>query len=401
MFQALVLTSCGGASTGTSGTPGGNPPVVNYTTIVVDAGPPAVNAVNTPYISVTLCAPGSTTACQTIDHVLVDTGSSGFRVLAAALGNGLTPAQMSTRTDASGNAVVECTQFVDGYTWGPVKGADLKVAGETAANLTIQVIGDPQYPAALAPANCVSVPNGEEDTVLKFGANGVLGIGNYLQDCGPFCATGVQDGSAYSACSPVPVSCHPVAVALAEQVTNPVAMFASDNNGVLVQLPQVSASGTTTVTGTLIFGIGTQTNNALHSATIFALNAAYGTFITNFAGSQLNNSFLDTGTNGNFFPDSSIAVCQDQPDFFCPSSDLSLSGEIQGTNGTLAQVKFEVSNADTMPAIDDVEPALAGPATASTMSTFVWGLPFFLGRNVYIGFENATIGGVQGPVVAF
>jgi hypothetical protein len=55
----------------------------NQIPVVVDAGPTR-SSFNRPYVSVTLCAPG-TTNCQTIDHLLVDTGSSGIRVLASVL----------------------------------------------------------------------------------------------------------------------------------------------------------------------------------------------------------------------------------------------------------------------------------------------------------------------------
>ena len=40
-------------------------------------------AVNILYVNVTICAPGSTTNCQTIDHVQVDTGSQGLRILSS------------------------------------------------------------------------------------------------------------------------------------------------------------------------------------------------------------------------------------------------------------------------------------------------------------------------------
>ncbi|MGC8507200.1 MAG: DUF3443 family protein, partial [Thiomonas sp.] len=39
---------------------------------------------NSPYVSVTVCAPGSST-CQTIPDVLVDTGSAGLRLFSGAL----------------------------------------------------------------------------------------------------------------------------------------------------------------------------------------------------------------------------------------------------------------------------------------------------------------------------
>jgi hypothetical protein len=407
VLTGAVLAGCGGGGGSDGGglgaAGGGGTPVSNQAPLVVDAGPPQVDAINTLYATVTLCAPGSTTACQTIDHVQVDTGSTGFRVLAAALGQGVTSAQLTQVADANGNALVECVQFIDGYSWGPVKLADVKIAGETARSLAIQVIGDPAYPSSLIPGACVNIPNGEEDTVRQLGANGILGIGNYLQDCGPFCAqAGAQTGDAYNLCNTAtPASCQPVAVALGQQVTNPVFLFGSDNNGVLIQLPTVAAAGATGSSGTLVFGVGTQPDNALGSATVYALDPNYGTLLTVYSGVQLGQSVVDSGSNGNYFPDASIAVCTDQSSFYCPAAPLSLTAQLEGTNGKIATVPFTVSNADALAASITAAPGLAGPAGSSAPSTFDWGLPFFYGRSVYIGFETATIGGVQGPLIAF
>ena len=92
----LLLAACGGSGGGassggssSSSSSGGTPPpaLTNFTTVTVDAGPAALNvgadaytATNVPYVTVTVCAPGSTTNCQTIDHVLLDTGSVGLRL---------------------------------------------------------------------------------------------------------------------------------------------------------------------------------------------------------------------------------------------------------------------------------------------------------------------------------
>ncbi len=62
-------------------------------------------------------------------------------------------------------------------------------------------------------------------------------------------------------------------VPLANQVWNPVTLFTQDNNGVLVSLPSIPEGGQATVSGSLIFGIGTQTNNALGSAQVYAADA--------------------------------------------------------------------------------------------------------------------------------
>ena len=58
----------------------------NVLPIIVDGGPPGIAPyyVNGLFTSVRVCVPGSTTQCQTIDHVLVDTGSVGLRLLSVA-----------------------------------------------------------------------------------------------------------------------------------------------------------------------------------------------------------------------------------------------------------------------------------------------------------------------------
>ena len=187
-----VLVACGGKGSTLSGGGSTNqiaPPGSNVATVVVNAGP-AGNDVNTLFTSVTICVPGSTTSCQTIDDIEIDTGSSGFRVLASALNLSL-----PTVTDTVGNNLLECTQFVDGESWGPIATADLTVASETAASLPIQVIGDTNF--APIPTACSSIGT-VEDTVSSFGANGILGIGVFTQDCGVACTTAPANGVYYA-----------------------------------------------------------------------------------------------------------------------------------------------------------------------------------------------------------
>src|SRR5579883_1339802 len=123
-------------ATGTAATPAA---LTNFATITVDggpaqlhAGPNGYTADNTPYVSVTLCAPGSTTNCQTIDHVLVDTGSVGLRIFASVINASLLSA-LSSETDAYSNAIGSCYGFVDGYMFGSVRQANFQIGGETVA----------------------------------------------------------------------------------------------------------------------------------------------------------------------------------------------------------------------------------------------------------------------------
>ena len=404
LISGLSLFALGGCNGNSSASNGGPPPpgpVINTAPLISSTGPSGDPVVNLLYVTITLCAPGSTTLCQTIDHVQVDTGSTGLRILASALGAGLNSTQLPQVADSAGHAVVECAQFADGFSWGPIKQVDLTIAGEVARSLTVQVIGDPAYESAI-PRACTSPVNVEEDTIAAFGANGILGVGNFLQDCGEACAEGTQSGSNYNVCSGSPVACAPYTIAVAEQVRNPVTLFATDNNGVLIKMPSVADSGAADVAGSLIFGIDTQSDNSLGLATVYQLQPN-GTFTTTLGNSvatgTLSDSFIDSGSNGYFFP-SSIPECLNAAYFYCPSSPLDLTATITGTNGATSLVKFSIGSAAALTDANTTNPHLGGPGVFDGTS-FDWGLPFFLGRPVFVAIEGTSLKGVPGPSVAF
>jgi hypothetical protein len=377
----------------------------NALAVVIDAGPASLvssnqTAANTLFASVTLCTPGSTSACQTIDHVQVDTGSVGLRILSQVLTGAAAPATL--HDPATGLPLLECVQFVDGYTWGSVVVADVVIGGRTVKNLHVNLIGDAAAGAApTGTSGCVSGP--AENTVAQFGANGVLGVGNWLQDCGAYCASVPAPAQNYYVCPNG--QCQPTTVALNNQLQNPVAMFASDNNGIVVTLPSVAAPGAVTVNGTLYFGVATQANNAPGAATFFTLDGS-GNLITTFAGSSLNASFIDSGSNAYFF-NSSITVCTSKTaqGFDCPASATAETATIRGLNGAALSVNFTVDNADTLFALGNYAafPTLAGPNAAPNgqSSSFDWGLPFFFGRSVYVLFEGSSVNSTSGPAIAF
>jgi hypothetical protein len=382
------------------------PAAENALALVVDAGPAELNraglgAVNTAFASVTLCTPG-TGSCQTIDHIAIDTGSVGLRILSSALTAAVAPRPVTD--PASGSPLRECVQFADGYTWGSVATADVQIGNRKLSSLPLNLIGDSA--AGPAPPSCVSGP--AENTVASFGSNGVLGVGNFLQDCGANCVSNAIPGG-YYVCSGggTGSACSPTKVTLDRQVPNPVAVMGNDNNGVLIQLSAVPEPGAATTTGSLVFGIGTQANNSLSSARLFTLDAV-GTFVTNFEGAS-TIGFIDSGSNAYFFPTQTLPTCADAPDFYCPMSGASptsvpKSATIVGRNGVSATVGFTVDNADQVFAQNFAAlPGLAG--TTSVLGglggTFDWGLPFFYGRNVYLLFEQRTVGGTAGPAVGF
>jgi hypothetical protein len=360
----------------------------NVQPITVNSGP-AGKYKNGVFTSLTVCVPGTST-CQTIDGVLVDTGSTGLRLLSSALTVSL-PQQKAS----DGNPVVECLPFVIGHTWGPVQTADIQISGEKASAVPIQILSDTDFSA---PGDC-SAEGPPEDTLDSLSANGILGVGNLAQDCGSACATnGASNPRLYYEC---PSSgCSVTGESLSQQVQNPVALFPTDNNGVIIELPAVTAPQST-LSGSLVFGIGTQSNNSLNGATVYTLDQN-GNFTTRYNNQSYNQSFLDSGSNALFFLTSSatgIPDCSDAPFFYCPTSTQNLLATNQGSNGTSGQVKFSVANADNLfkgnaTAFDD----LAGP---NPLDGFDWGLPFFFGRNVYTAIEGKSTPGGSGPYWAY
>src|SRR5579863_494089 len=130
-----------GNGSGSSRTPAAatSAPVNNVQPVSVDYGPttsghlaPYPNAL---FTTVTVCVPGTST-CQNIDHVLVDTGSVGLRLLSSQV-----TLTLPFTKDASANLIGNCVQYANlTYQWGPVAKADVKMAGEVASSIPIQIV---------------------------------------------------------------------------------------------------------------------------------------------------------------------------------------------------------------------------------------------------------------------
>src|SRR4029077_11454568 len=217
-----------------------------------------------------------------------------------------------------------------GSSFGPLATADIQMptSGKTAANVSVQVIGAPGY---TVPSGCPGTP---ENSVTAFGANGILGVGPFAQDCGPACADTVNFPTGwYYTCSN-PATCAAASATTAQQLQNPVTLFSTDNNGVIVELPSPPAGGTASLTGgALVFGIDTENNNALGSATVLLIDGVTGFVQASFNGSVGLNAALDSGSNANFINDSSIPACTAAVGFYCPPSTGSLTSPLQSAGG--------------------------------------------------------------------
>lgn len=422
----LAVAACGGgggggtsAGTGGATTPAAPaaPALTNFASLVVDDGPAALatgpngyRSDDVAFVSVTLCVPGTTT-CQTIDHVAVDTGSVGLRILQSALSPAL-QAGLPAQLDAQSNPVGECFGFVDGYTFGSVRQADFQVGGEKVAGLALHVVADGGRFAAV-PAACSAGGGNNLTTVQGLGSNGILGIGVTATDCGASCAAAGSTAAAVyydcpaAGCGNV-IARAALTAAPFEQLPNPVAAMAVDNNGTVFSLPSLPSGGAASVTGTLYFGIGTQTNNGLGAATVLTTSPS-GLLTVVYKAQSLTQSYIDSGSNAYFFTDSGIAQCTGTTiaGFYCPATPLTLAPVIEGRNGLSAAPGLPLYNARTLFQTGFAAlPGIGADPTANdnftaTPRSFDLGLPFFFGRTVFIAIAGRPAGGSIGPFFAF
>jgi len=364
----------------------------NAIPLAVDGGPTGLQRAdfNMPFTSVTVCSPG-TDNCQTIDHVLVDTGSTGLRLLAAGPAGGVLTLPLTPTLDAgNGNPVYECATFVSGYLWGPVAKADVLTladgSGEQASYVGIQIVGLPGE--ATTPGACQN--SGVDASNLQaLGANGILGVSSDQSDCPGMCYFTCGNSACVSS--------------LGEYVTQPVFSFAQDNQGVVIQLPPVAPPGTSTLTGSMLFGINSQGNNNLGKAIALQPDIS-----STYMGVNYSGTIFDTGSGGYYFLTSRILggqmpTCNSMSGFYCPANTQIFTATNNGSNNVSSAVTFSVDNANTLfqNASFAVFPTLAGEWPLSP-PLFDFGLPFFYGRSVFIALPvpipNTTL---VGPFVAY
>jgi len=381
----MVLLGCG--SSGSSGPPGtSGPSGPNVLAITVNpASASLCTFANALCTQVTICQP-NTSNCQTITDVLVDTGSSGLRIFASTVTITLPSSTMG-----------ECLYFGSATDWGRVQSADVVLGGEPSVFVPIHVI-DPtfagQYTSGGQPASNVCGVAVVDSSPSQVGFNGILGVGLF-----PF------DSGFYYNCASLP--CTAVAVAPSQQIQNPVGLLPVDNNGVIVTLPPVPASGSPAVTGSLILGIGTESNNQPSGVTVLPTNSL-GQIVTRFhpmpSVSTQNVGIIDSGSSVLFFSDSllSIPLCPGSLSFlYCPVSPLNFSAvntELSGAPSSL--VSFQI--VDPRPLLQSGNAAIStigGPAFSP--GVFDWGLPFFFGRTVYVGLSGKTSVLGPGPIWAY
>jgi hypothetical protein len=380
----------------------------NSTQVVVDGfpcavagGAGAVNAPQVPYVSVKICAPGSTTNCQIIDHIILDTGSTGLRIAASALSSALkVGAGLTVASNAASTTLTECETYVDSFVYGPVVTADVYIAGKSALGTTMQIFGDTDF---AVPSACSSNAGTETDTVQTFGGNGLLGVNFNTFDYSKY--FNCNNGS-LSTCTEVTYN------TFQGWLPSIVTQFAADNNGVVITMPKVGASGSlTAVVGALYFGVGTQANNTPSSTTpVLALqndganDPTFGTFAVQVAGTGTwTSAYIDSGTDTVYFDDpadTALIACPSKEyysGFYCPTSpqNIGFSYANFGTTTSLATVSMSVTSPLLFNAnIVAFDNAAGSTGTSTTLNSEVaLGLSTFFGHTNYFLFSGKTAPG--------
>ena len=403
--MACLLASCGGGGSSSAPTaPSVSGPSVsgaNVQALRVGSGPAglSIRVVNMLYTSVRLCVPGTQT-CQTIDHILVDTGSTGLRLL-----NSVVTLPLPT-VQEGGKDLYNCVQFLDQrYMWGPVVSADLHMGGpqldgEKAPNLRIQLTGSGSAPTA--PSVCAGTGSSLADSVNTLGANGILGVGPSPQDCGVGCETNAANGYYHVDLGGGAVT--GTTLNRSAQLQQPVSQFAVNRNGTVISLPNLATTGAASVTGVMVFGIGTQANNTPGTTVHVLAPKANGYFSTAFQGRTLSKGFIDSGSNGWFFgADDSLSppTCANATPWYCPTTSQTLQTVNRGLSDAPSTVNFSIGNAEQLFFNPDIYAFSNLGGDVGDDTVFGFGLPFFYGRQVYTAIDGQSTPLGTGPYVAY
>ncbi|WP_455289939.1 DUF3443 family protein [Cupriavidus necator] len=400
VLASVMITACGGgggdvspsssAAASSSTSVASSSPTNALPTIegVIPAGSNVLKVtvtpsyVNGPMASITICEPG-TANCRTIDNMLIDTGSVGVRVKASVLAGLLLPAVLND----AGYPAAECLTFASATVWGAVRSADVQMAGEVARNLPLQVTSDPSIPSGDA-SGCPAQAG-------LAGENGIIGIGYNAQDCGFACTVTTNR---YYSCPPGKSSCSQYKMTLGTQVANPIMAFNSpNNNGVIFSMPSIPDGGAAKVTGTLIFGIGTQANNTVGGLTVLPVSQV-GTLSVILDGIAYPKSKVDSGTNYSLLPDPSLPTCT-SGGYFCPPTTTARALVVQGANSAVTK--------ETSLTIVNRSSQMSGAGASNVVHYYdlgkqsaLLGLSFFYGKTIAFGMNGANTSVGVGPFVA-
>jgi hypothetical protein len=330
----------------------------------------------------------------------------------------------------------ECFPFVIGGLWGANAQAVVGMGRQMTSPVAVQLIEDETDPtkAIQSPDDCTKKADGKIlRSASDLGSNGILGVGSTNIDCGAVCLEGSYAANStfvqYYGCLPGAIAigkCDTSAKVDANlQVSNPIFAFGDNrfNNGLLLVMPTVTNPGAATASGELIFGVDTispgsslLSDNTVPSATKKVMLGVDTSKMDSYLNitTQLNlgpttqifnGSYLDTGTNGLFFNDSSntIPTCLNST-WYCPKTILTLNAVLSDGGSTLlnqVNLQFQVGNAEALFSTSNTAFGNASGAAPIGSTDFAWGMPFFYGKRVYMSIWDITRFGSAGPWYAW
>jgi hypothetical protein len=349
--------------------------------------PITVGATNKFLVSLTVCVPDSN-VCQTVDKIMVDTGSIGLRIHASVLA--ALQGQLPT-SQQSGQVIAQCATFGNFYTWGSFRTADVTFGARKASALPFQVYDDPALPEVSATSCGAQVGGLLHALPAAVQFNGVLGIRGARLD---------RLGS-YLTCQTSGSNCTATELSDSQLLPNPVIALPQDSNGYQIVMPSIPDGGSAQVSGALILGLNTQSNNsfpqtvgnapqmlALDSQQRFALyldGVSYG-------------ALMDSGTSINTLPTVNAPTCgASAPLGYCPSStvmqpiQLAAASKPSVVFGTSLSIENWLTLlATNLPTINNIASKTPSTVMANGVQAIL-GAPFFYGRRISIGISGQSV----------
>ena len=236
----------------------------------------------------------------------LDSGSTGMRIYKKPLSLMLQPI-----VDDKGGKISACQVYGGGSSmWGTLATADVKLGGETARAVPIQIVDDGLTPRA---PDCPK----SAKTVADDGANGLLGINVAKYD---------GAGSSYFVCTDSACTAFPISNLI--RVQNPVALLPADNNGVTITFPQVTNDNAPVAEGNLFLGVGIRPNNQPPRSSSICRTGADGYFRSSFQGADFW-AMVDSGTNAFDMPSAiTFAPKCSGSSYLCPQWPLDITFEL-------------------------------------------------------------------------
>ena len=380
----LFLLSCNAGSNNASisGTPTSCPIISqpqesNYLTVRVTANGDnkgLCSLVNSPCVTVKICSSKDESNCTEIKDILLDSGSSGLRIFKERLRGLQLPNYYKNN-----QPVYECMQFIDGnQLWGSVNTAHIIFDGGVREhNLNVQVIDQDD-------SNLHSFCKSSISSPAAYGYNGVLGVSPLINDKG-----------IYYQCSNN--KCVQTDIAPLKGVANPIRFLDKDNNGIMIELPDIPESGCGNATGYAVFGVNTASDNIMESQVTkfkIATSPVVPLYIKAIYGGEEYHAYLDTGSNTISLDNGNTPVCTINSMFYCPLLTQNNIITLTGVDGGSTQnYSLSIANAGTLFTSGNTAfNNLASIPYSSLLSHFIdLGLPFFYGKKVYIGFESEPL----------